>query len=107
MDINLPGKNALLLSREIREQKNVALIFLTRRDNEVDKILGLAIDADDYITTPSHARELTILARNVLSRTILIIMHPEKTQWIASYLFNGLKLEINSRSLINLSRRDA
>lgn len=101
MDINLPGKNGLLLAREIREQKNVALIFLTGRDNEVDKILGLEIGADDYITKPFNARELTIRARNVLSRTMLISMQPEKTQRIESYLFNGWKLDINSRSLIN------
>ncbi|KOO12119.1 TorR family transcriptional regulator, partial [Vibrio xuii] len=50
MDINLPGKNGLLLARELREQANVALMFLTGRDNEVDKILGLEIGADDYIT---------------------------------------------------------
>ncbi|STQ82010.1 Dye resistance protein [Hafnia alvei] len=52
MDINLPGKNGLLLARELREQANVALMFLTGRDNEVDKILGLEIGADDYITKP-------------------------------------------------------
>ena len=50
MDINLPGKNGLLLARELREQVSVALMFLTGRDNEVDKILGLEIGADDYIT---------------------------------------------------------
>ncbi len=60
-------------------KKNGALIFLTGRANEVDKILSLAIDTDEYITKPFNARELTILARNLLSRTILI-MHPEKTQ---------------------------
>ncbi len=40
MDINLPGKNGLLLARELREQGDMALMFLTGRDNEVDKILG-------------------------------------------------------------------
>ena len=65
MDINLPGKHGLLLARELREQHNIALMFLTGRDNEVDKILGLEIGADDYITTPFHPRELTIRARNL------------------------------------------
>ena len=58
MDINLPGKNGLLLARELREQANVALMFLTGRDNEVDKILGLEIGADDYITKPFSVSEL-------------------------------------------------
>lgn len=52
MDINLPGKNDLLLARELREQANVALMFLTVRDNEVDKILGLEISYR-MITSPS------------------------------------------------------
>ncbi len=64
------GKNGLLLARELREQANVALMFLTGRDNEVDKILGLEIGADDYITKPFNPRELTIRARNLLSRTM-------------------------------------
>lgn len=69
MDINLPGKNGLLLARELREQANVALMFLTGRDNEVDKILGLEIGADDYITKPFGLRELLARIRAVLRRT--------------------------------------
>ena len=52
MDINLPGKNGLLLAREIREKGEMGLIFLTGRDNDVDRILGLEIGADDYICKP-------------------------------------------------------
>ena len=69
MDINLPGKNGLILAREIRQQRNIGLIFLTGRDNDVDRILGLEIGADDYITKPFNPRELTIRARNLLTRT--------------------------------------
>ena len=68
MDINLPGKNGLLLARELREQANVALMFLTGRDNEVDKILGLEIGADDYIPKPFNPRELLARIRAVLRR---------------------------------------
>ena len=68
MDINLPGKNGLLLARELREQASVALMFLTGRDNEVDKILGLEIGADDYITKPFNPRELLARIRAVLRR---------------------------------------
>ena len=64
------GQNGLLLARELREQASVALMFLTGRDNEVDKILGTEIGADDYITKPFNPRELTIRARNLLSRTM-------------------------------------
>lgn len=101
MDINLPGKNGLLLARELREQANVALMFLTGRDNEVDKILGLEIGADDYITKPFNPRELTIRARNLLQRSMSLGEVPEEKRLVEQYKFNGWTLDINSRSLIN------
>ncbi len=102
MDINLPGKNGLLLARELREQANVALMFLTGRDNEVDKILGLEIGADDYITKPFNPRELTIRARNLLARSMNAARTgDEESKNVEKYTFNGWILDINSRSLVN------
>lgn len=102
MDINLPGKNGLLLARELREIQNIPLIFLTGRDNEVDKILGLEIGADDYLTKPFNPRELTIRARNLLTRTMQDnIYFEEVRQKVENYKFNGWTLEIDSRSLIS------
>lgn len=99
MDINLPGKNGLMLAREIRENTNMALMFLTGRDNEVDKILGLEIGADDYITKPFNPRELTIRARNLLQRTMQDKQREVHAQ-VEQYRFNGWTLDINSRTLI-------
>ncbi|NUY57151.1 DNA-binding response regulator [Salinivibrio sp. MA427] len=101
MDINLPGKNGLLLARELREQGDMALMFLTGRDNEVDKILGLEIGADDYITKPFNPRELTIRARNLLTRALSSVNGSEEKRNVDVYTFNGWTLDINSRSLIN------
>ena len=101
MDINLPGKNGLLLARELREKGETALMFLTGRDNEVDKILGLEIGADDYITKPFNPRELTIRARNLLSRTMRTDEGDSDGLQVESYRFNGWSLDINSRSLVN------
>lgn len=101
MDINLPGKNGLLLARELREQGDIALMFLTGRDNEVDKILGLEIGADDYITKPFNPRELTIRARNLLTRAMNQGPVTEEKCSIDSYAFNNWVLDINSRSLIS------
>ncbi|AIZ79567.1 two-component system response regulator ArcA [Actinobacillus equuli subsp. equuli] len=101
MDINLPGKNGLMLARELRENTKVALMFLTGRDNEVDKILGLEIGADDYITKPFNPRELTIRARNLLHRTMNEKDKAAKeSSPVESYRFNGWELDVNSRSLI-------
>ncbi len=101
MDINLPGKNGLMLARELRENTDIALMFLTGRDNEVDKILGLEIGADDYITKPFNPRELTIRARNLLQRTMAEKEHHTHHSHVDRYQFNGWTLDLNSRSLIN------
>ena len=98
MDINLPGKNGLMLARELRENDNIGLMFLTGRDNEVDRILGLEIGADDYITKPFNPRELTIRARNLLQRTMND--SPKTTNEVQAYKFNGWTLDLNSHSLI-------
>ncbi|RYU67995.1 two-component system response regulator ArcA [Aliivibrio finisterrensis] len=103
MDINLPGKNGLLLARELRERGDMALMFLTGRDNEVDKILGLEIGADDYITKPFNPRELTIRARNLLTRSMNQSTTVEDKKTVERYSFNGWTVEINSRSLVSPS----
>ena len=97
MDINLPGKNGLILAREVRDRKNIGLIFLTGRDNDVDRILGLEIGADDYLTKPFNPRELTIRARNLLSRTT---SSTEDDDLPSRVSFNGWTLDGDSRSLI-------
>jgi two-component system aerobic respiration control protein ArcA len=95
MDINLPGKNGLLLARELTANKDLGLIFLTGRDSDIDKILGLEIGADDYLTKPFNPRELTIRARNILSRIGQTSAEPEQS--IMS--FNQWLLDGNSRQM--------
>ncbi len=100
MDINLPGKNGLILARELRQKENIGLIFLTGRDSEVDRILGLEIGADDYLTKPFNPRELTIRARNLLSRTSA---QPVVEEHRSVLKFNGWTLDENSRNLTSPS----
>jgi two-component system aerobic respiration control protein ArcA len=95
MDINLPGKNGLLLARELTANKDMGLIFLTGRDSDIDKVLGLEIGADDYLTKPFNPRELTIRARNILSRIGQTSTEPEQS--IVS--FNHWTLDGNSRQM--------
>ncbi len=103
MDINLPGKNGLILAREVRDLKSVGLIFLTGRDNDVDRILGLEIGADDYLTKPFNPRELTIRARNLLSRTMNANDDDDLPNKVT---FNGWILDSDSRSLISPSGKE-
>lgn len=99
MDINLPGKNGLLLGRELASNKNLGLIFLTGRDSDIDKILGLEIGADDYLTKPFNPRELTIRARNILSR--IGQNHIEDDTEQAIIKFNKWTVNGNSREMIS------
>ncbi|MDP7593857.1 MAG: two-component system response regulator ArcA [Litorilituus sp.] len=101
MDINLPGKNGLLLGRELTNNKDLGLIFLTGRDSDIDKILGLEIGADDYLTKPFNSRELTIRARNILNR-ITQSRTEDKTDH-AMLSFNQWTLNSNSREMTSPS----
>ena len=103
MDINLPGKNGLLLGRELARNKNLGLIFLTGRDSDIDKILGLEIGADDYLTKPFNPRELTIRARNILSRIGKNKAENESESIQAIVNFNGWTLNGNSREMTSPS----
>jgi DNA-binding response OmpR family regulator len=70
LDIAVPGIDGIELCRRLRADRNrVPIIFLTARDDEVDRILGLEIGADDYVTKPFSPRELVARVRAVLRRT--------------------------------------
>jgi two-component system response regulator RegX3 len=68
LDLMLPGKSGLEVCRELRSRSEVPVIMLTAKDSEVDKVVGLEIGADDYVTKPFSARELVARIRAVLRR---------------------------------------
>ncbi len=69
LDLMLPGMPGEDVCREIRRTSNVPIIMLTARDAEVDKVVGLEIGADDYVTKPFHTRELLARIKAVLRRS--------------------------------------
>ena len=69
LDINLPDKNGFELFSDIKEIKDIPIIFLTANDLEVSVVMGLDMGADDYITKPFKAKELVSRIKNVLRRT--------------------------------------
>lgn len=69
LDIGLPDINGLELCREIRRTSAVPIIFLTARADEVDRVVGLELGADDYITKPFSPREVSARVKAVLRRT--------------------------------------
>jgi DNA-binding response OmpR family regulator len=68
LDLGLPGADGLDVTREIRRDSSLPVIMLTARDDELDKLLGLELGADDYITKPFSPRELVARVRAVLRR---------------------------------------
>jgi len=68
LDLMLPGMDGLDLCRSLRRESNVPIIMLTARIEESDKLIGLELGADDYITKPFSPRELVVRVRTVLRR---------------------------------------
>ncbi len=70
LDVGLPGRrDGFDVCREIRARGTVPVLFLTARDDEVDRVLGLEMGADDYLTKPFSPRELVARVRAILRRT--------------------------------------
>ena len=68
LDLMLPGLSGTEVCRALRGRSNVPIIMLTAKDSEVDKVVGLELGADDYVTKPYSARELVARIRAVLRR---------------------------------------
>jgi two-component system response regulator RegX3 len=68
LDLMLPGLSGTEVCRQIRQRSNVPVIMLTAKDSEVDKVVGLELGADDYVTKPYSTRELVARIRAVLRR---------------------------------------
>lgn len=69
LDINLPEKNGITICTEVRLTSNIPIVMLTARDSELDKVIGLEIGADDYISKPFSPRELLARINTILRRS--------------------------------------
>ena len=69
LDLGLPGMDGLDVARALRRDSDVPIVMLTARDDEMDRIVGLELGADDYVTKPFSPRELVARVRAVLRRT--------------------------------------
>jgi len=79
LDVGLPDLNGFEVCRQLRQFSNVPVIFLTARSDEIDRIVGLEIGADDYITKPFSPRELVARIRVVLRRLGPAVQPPIST----------------------------
>ncbi|MFN4143342.1 two-component system response regulator TorR [Aestuariivirga sp.] len=99
IDIQLPGEDGLRLTREQRERSDVGIILVTGRSDTVDRIVGLEIGADDYVTKPFDQRELLARVKNLLRR--VSAGRPARTAAPQKRSFLGWTLDLGSRTLSN------
>jgi two-component system, OmpR family, response regulator len=98
LDLNLPGEDGLVLCRETRGRRNVPIIMLTARSEAVDRVIGLEVGADDYVTKPFEPRELVARVRSVMRRTYPSSSPPE-SHLPKRARFRGWTLDFETRRL--------
>lgn len=97
LDINLPGKDGLTLTRELRTRSDIGIILVTGKDDQIDRIVGLESGADDYVTKPFDQRELLSRVKNLIWRIQAQAQHKEKG---SKRNFIGWELDLNKRQLV-------
>ena len=100
LDLMLPGDDGLTLCREVRSKSDVPIIMLTAKTEEIDRVVGLEMGADDYVAKPFSPRELLARIKSILrrSRALPVNLRPDEARAIA---FAGWRLEIPTRILIS------
>jgi len=100
LDLGLPREDGFELTRWLRERWRGAIIIVTGRGDSVDRVVGLELGADDYVTKPFDLRELLARVRSVLRRTVPA---PASSPASPSYAFSGFRLDLDRRSLTDAS----
>ncbi|OGA95524.1 MAG: DNA-binding response regulator [Betaproteobacteria bacterium RIFCSPLOWO2_12_FULL_66_14] len=98
LDLMLPGDDGLTLCRDLRARGSVPVIMLTARGEEMDRIVGLELGADDYVAKPFNPRELLARVKSVLRRTRSLPenLDPER---VSAFRFAGWTLDVATRDL--------
>lgn len=94
LDVMLPAIDGFTVCRKIREKLNVPIIMLTAREEEVDKVLGLELGADDYITKPFSNRELMARIKANLRRVTTDLTHLELSADVSAFDVGDLKIDL-------------
>jgi two-component system, OmpR family, response regulator len=100
LDLKLPDDDGMNIARELRAKSSIPIIILTSRKDDVDRIMGLELGADDYLTKPFNPRELLARVRTILRRAQA---HPPgargEEEVARGYRFPGWELDLRSRRL--------
>jgi DNA-binding response OmpR family regulator len=99
LDLKLPGEDGMQLARALRERATVPIVLLTGRNEEADRVMGLELGADDYVTKPFSPRELLARVRAVLRRYQVQATLPERDNLRRAFRFSGWELNLRTRRL--------
>jgi DNA-binding response OmpR family regulator len=106
LDLGLPGEDGFALTRFLREHWKGAVIIVTGRGESVDRVVGLELGADDYVTKPFDLRELLARVRSVLRRTVDAAAPPAPAGDSGDVLhFAGFRLDRSARELTDAQGR--
>ena len=98
LDLRLRSEDGMALARRIRDESEIPIVMLTGRSEEADRVMGLELGADDYLTKPFSPRELLARIRTVLRRRRAEVRQG-KPDGIRAYRFDGWELNLNLRRL--------
>ena len=101
LDLRLPGEDGLDLARRLRERATLPIVLLTGRAEEADRVMGLELGADDYVTKPFSPRELLARVRAVLRRYRVQATLPERDNTRRAFRFAGWELNLRTRRLVS------
>ena len=99
LDLRLPGEDGMQIARKLREDSDIPIIMLTGRKDEADRVMGLELGADDYLTKPFSPRELLARIRAVLRRARSGQTVADGLQKVRAYRFAGWELNVRRRRL--------
>jgi DNA-binding response OmpR family regulator len=107
LDLMLPGTDGLALCRWIRGRSQLPVIMLTARGEEADRIVGLELGADDYVTKPFSPRELVARVRSVLRRSAAADERPDERVRFGDIEIDAAAREVRKRgNTLNLTARE-
>ena len=99
LDRRLGGEDGMVLARKLREESDIPIILLTGVCEEADRIMGLELGADDYLTKPFSPRELLARVRTVLRRTKAETLTETRQRDVRAYRFASFELNLRTRRL--------
>src|SRR6266496_2074589 len=97
LDLRLPGEDGMQIARKLREDSDVPIIILTGRNEEADRVMGLELGADDYLTKPFSPRELLARIRALLRRSRRHETVADGLAKLRAYRFAGWELNVRLR----------